>query len=205
MYKDDAMDVQGGATSAGQPGGVVPGISARRASRVFYSHGGCPDHHPQRGVQRALRRAAGFVVGPSTNLPNTIELVEAYRDAAVRAGREPLVALMRDAWVAETRAEAEEAYGPEVTTAYKYYWRNGLPEFRSILSEGDITLDNQGKNRLILGEPEECAAEFQRWSEAVGADYFLLRLRHAHSGGPPHEKIMDAIRLFGEEVIPACG
>ena len=92
---------------------------------------------------------------------------------------------MRDAWVAETRAEAVEVYGPEVMTAYKYYWRNGLSEFRSIGSEDEITLDNLGKDRLILGEPEECAAEFQRWSEAVGAEYFLLRLRHAHSGGPP--------------------
>jgi hypothetical protein len=27
-------------------------------------------------------------------------------------------------------------------------------------------------------------------------------LRHAHSGGPPHEKIMEAIRLFGERVLP---
>ena len=46
--------------------------------------------------------------------------------------------------------------------------------------------------------------EFHRWNEATGADYFLLRLRHAHSGGPPHERIMEAIQLFGEEVIPHC-
>ena len=157
------------------------------------------------GARRAGRMADGFVAGPSTDLANTIELVETYREAAVRAGREPLVALMRDAWVAETRAEAREVYGPEVMTAYRYYWRNGLSEFRSIGSEGEITLDNLGPDRLILGEPEECVAEFQRWSEAVGSEYFLLRLRHAHSGGPPHEKIMEAIRLFGEKVIPACG
>ena len=93
--------------------------------------------------------------------------------------------MMRDAWVAETRAEAEEVYGPEVIEAYKYYWRNGLPDFRGIRSEDEITLDNIGPDRLILGDPEECAAEFQRWSEAVGAGYFLLRLRHAHSGARP--------------------
>ena len=115
------------------------------------------------------------------------------------------VALMRNAWVAETRAEAEEVYGPEVMTAYKYYCRNGLSEFRSIRSEEGITLDNLGADRLIMGDPEECVVEFQRWSEAVGAEYFLLRLRHAHSGVPPHEKIIEAIRLFGEIVIPACG
>ena len=38
----------------------------------------------------------------------------------------------------------------------------------------------------------------------TGAGTFLLRLRHAHSGGPPHEKIMEAIRLFGERVLPYC-
>ena len=42
-------------------------------------------------------------------------------------------------------------------------------------------------------------------SEAVGTEYFLLRLRHPHSGGLPHERIMEAIQLFGEGVIPAFG
>ncbi|MCY4580560.1 MAG: hypothetical protein OXD31_16150, partial [Chloroflexi bacterium] len=120
------------------------------------------------------------------------------------AGREPLVVLMRDAWVAETRAEAAEVYGPEVMAAYKYYWRNGLSEFRTIETEDEFTLNNLSADRLILGTPDECVADFQRWSESVGADYFLLRLRHAHSGGPPHERIMETIRLFGEKVIPAC-
>ena len=156
------------------------------------------------GARRAGRMADGFVAGPSTDLANTVELVDTYREAAVQTGREPLVVLMRDAWVAETRAEAAEVYGPEVIAAYKYYWRNGLSEFSSIGSEDEITLNNLEADRLILGEPDECVAEFQRWSEAVGAEYFLLRLRHAHSGGPPHEKIMEAIQLFGEEVIPAC-
>ena len=57
---------------------------------------------------------------------------------------------------------------------------------------------------LIIGDPDTCVREFKRWSRATGADYFVLRLRHAHSGGPPHEQILDALRLFGEEVIPRC-
>ena len=156
------------------------------------------------GARRAGRMADGFVATPSIDLDTAVELADIYREAAAREGREPTVIMMRDAWVAETRAEADEVYGPEVITAYKYYWRYGLPDFRGVRSEDEITLDNLRADRLIMGEPEECVAEFQRWSEAVGTDYFLLRLRHAHSGGPPHEKIMDAIRLFGEEVIPAC-
>ena len=38
----------------------------------------------------------------------------------------------------------------------------------------------------------------------TGAVYCLRRLRHAHSGGPPHAEIMKAIRLFGERVLPYC-
>ena len=87
-------------------------------------------------------------------------------------------------------------------SAYRYYWEAGLPEFRNIKSEGDLTLDRLARDRLILGGPEECVSDFHRWGEATGADYFLLRLRHAHSGGPPHDEIMKAISLFGERVIP---
>ena len=156
------------------------------------------------GARRAGRLADAFVAGPSTNLERTLRLVDSYRRAALEAGRQPQVVLMRDAWVAPSRAEAEEVYGGEVLDAYKYYWRNGLAEFRSITSEAEFTIDRIAGDRLILGDPEECVTEFQRWSQAVGADYFLLRLRQAHSGGPPHQNIMDAIRLFGEQVIPLC-
>ena len=38
----------------------------------------------------------------------------------------------------------------------------------------------------------------------MGAEYLLMRLRRAHSGGTLHEKIKESMRLFGEEVIPAC-
>ena len=34
--------------------------------------------------------------------------------------------------------------------------------------------------------------------------YCLLRLRHAHSGGPAHERILEAVRLFGDRVLPYC-
>src|SRR5262249_23426116 len=66
----------------------------------------------------------------------------------------------------------------------------------------EFTLQNLAPDRLILGDPDTCIREFQRWEKATGASTFLLRLRHAHSGGPAHDKIMEAIRLFGERVLP---
>ena len=154
------------------------------------------------GARRAGELADGFVSTPSTALDTTVQLIDTYREAAAAAGRETQVVLMRDAWVASSRAEAEMVYGPEVMTAYKYYWQAGLPEFRSINSEAEITLDKIAQDRLILGDPEECVSEFHRWEEATGAELCLLRLRHAHSGGPPHQQIMKTISIFGEQVIP---
>ena len=154
------------------------------------------------GARRAGALADGFVSTPSTGLKDTVALIDGYREAASAAGKEAHVVLMRDAWVASSRAEAERVYGPEVMDAYKYYWRNGLPEFKSIKTEAELTLDNVARDRLILGDPEECVSEFHRWSEATGAELCLLRLRHAHSGGPPHPEIMKAISLFGDRVIP---
>jgi probable F420-dependent oxidoreductase len=153
-------------------------------------------------ARRAGRLGDAFVATPSTDLESTVRLVDAYRQAALTAGRQPQVVLMRDAWVAETRAEAAAVYGPEVMTAYQYYWQNRLAEFRSLGPEVEFTLDNLAPNRLILGDPETCVREFQRWHEATGSDYVLLRLRHAHSGGPAHEKIMQALKLFGDRVLP---
>lgn len=155
-------------------------------------------------ARRAGRLADAFVGTPSTDIESTVQLVNTYREAAQQAGRQPQVIMMRDAWVAPTRAEAETVYGPEVMTAYQYYWQNRLAEFRNIPADMEFTLKNLAPNRLILGDPETCVHEFHRWHEATGADYFLLRLRHAHSGGPAHTKIMDAIKLFGDRVLPYC-
>ena len=155
-------------------------------------------------ARRAGRIADGFVGTPSTGMENARSLATIYREAARAAGRPAQVVQMRDAWVATSRAEADQVYGPHVMTAYKYYWDNKLAEFRSIPAGTPFTLEHLAPDRLVLGDPETCVREFKRWSEATGADYFLLRLRHAHSGGPPHDQILKTITLFGERVLPHC-
>jgi probable F420-dependent oxidoreductase len=156
-------------------------------------------------VDRAGRIGDAIVLGPSMPLAETQALAARYREAAVAAGRKPQVVTMRDAWVADSLEDAARVYGPEVMEAYKYYWRNGATAFQEIESEEAFEFENMWKDRIITGSPEHCVAEFRRWSEAVGSDYFLLRLRHAHSGGPPHREIMKTIERFGRDVIPHLG
>src|SRR2546427_9081379 len=155
-------------------------------------------------ARRAGRLADGFVGSASPSLANATALADIYKEAAAKAKRPAEVVQMRDAWVAATRAEADRVYGPHVMAAYRYYWEHRLAEFRDMPADTPFTLDNLAPDRLILGDPETCVREFQRWQKATGASTFLLRLRHAHSGGPSHGYIMDAIRLFGERVLPYC-
>ena len=155
-------------------------------------------------ARRAGRLADGFVGTPSTGLANATALADIYKEAARKAGRVPEVIQMRDAWVAATRADADAVYGPHVMTAYRYYWEHRLAEFANMRADTKFTLENLAPDRLILGDAETCVREFHRWRDATGADYFLLRLRHAHSGGPPHEKIMEAVKRFGDHVLPHC-
>jgi len=107
-----------------------------------------------------------------------------------------------DAWVAETRQQAETEYGPEVLAAYKYYWQSNSLSFQEQRSEAEFSIAKMAPNRIILGSPEEVVDQLQQWQETIGAEVVIFRLRQAHSGGPPHEKILRAIRLFGDKVIP---
>ena len=156
-------------------------------------------------IERAGRLGDALVLSPSAALGPTVEAANLYRAAAAAAGRTPEIILMRDAWVADSLEDAARVYGPEVMAAYKYYWRNGAESFVDIASEDEIEFETMWKDRIVTGSPETCVAEFKRWSKVVGSDYFLLRLRHAHSGGPSHKEIMKTIERFGRDVIPHLG
>jgi len=119
-------------------------------------------------VRRAGRLGDAFVATPSTTLAQTVRLVDTYRQAALQAGRQPQVVLMRDAWVAPSRAEAEAVYGPEVLTAYRYYWRNGLAEFRDIGSEAGLTPGPSGPRSAHPGRARDV---YPRVASLAGGDW----------------------------------
>jgi alkanesulfonate monooxygenase SsuD/methylene tetrahydromethanopterin reductase-like flavin-dependent oxidoreductase (luciferase family) len=56
------------------------------------------------------------------------------------------------------------------------------------------------KDRFVIGSPEECRDEIRRWCEEIRPNYLILRMRHP--GGPPHARVVEAIRLFGDKVLP---
>jgi alkanesulfonate monooxygenase SsuD/methylene tetrahydromethanopterin reductase-like flavin-dependent oxidoreductase (luciferase family) len=152
-------------------------------------------------IRRAGRLGDGWGILPFWEpIAKLREQAALYRESAAAHGRRPVVILMRDGWVAPTRAEAERVFGPLWVQEMLFYYRWKLltpnDEFRS---EADFTVEKLRKY-LVMGSPKECVEQIQMWTEAAGADYLIMRFRLPM--GPSPERVLDCIRQFGADVIP---
>lgn len=161
----------------------------------------------EKGVERAARWGDAWLTDPLQHLAVVRKQHEAYRAFAKRYNKRPCTVLFRDAWVAETRQKAVEESEGVLLPVYRYYWRNKAfvealdPALQGVATEADLTFDRMIEDRLLLGSPEDCITQIKRWEEEIEGAPLILRFRQAHAGAHPHEKIMSAIRLFGEKVI----
>jgi alkanesulfonate monooxygenase SsuD/methylene tetrahydromethanopterin reductase-like flavin-dependent oxidoreductase (luciferase family) len=151
-------------------------------------------------VRRAGHLGDAWISDPIQERQDVKALAATYRQAATEAGRLPYLVLMREAWVSTSKKAAQDEYGPLVLRTLRYYYRHNLGAFGPhIRSLEDITIDAVS-DKLIWGSPEECVEQIQRWREEIRMDYLVLMLRQAT--GPAHERVLQAIRTFGERVIP---
>jgi probable F420-dependent oxidoreductase len=150
----------------------------------------------------AMKRAGRLgdaLLADSFQLPDRLKRrVALYRATAEGRGRPHQVVLFREGYVAPTREEAVREYEAGLLSTHRYYWRHGS-YYQDVKKEEDLDLTRISLDRLILGSPEDCIAKIRLWQREVGADYFLIRFRHP--GGPPHDRVLHALQLFGDEVI----
>lgn len=155
------------------------------------------------GLARTGRIADGWMTDLIQSLPIIKEYAARYRETAEKRGVKPFICLMREAVIARSRREAEAESGPTMYT-HRFYFRYGAykPDryLRDVKREEDLTFDKIAENRFLAGSPEECLEQLKRWQEEIRPDYLILRLRHP--GGPPHVRVLEALRLFGEKVLP---
>ena len=79
------------------------------------------------------------------------------------------------------------------------YHRRFEPWVDDVRDRADFTLDRLAPGRFLYGSPDEVRATVEEWQAITGADYLALRFRHP--GGPTHAETLEALRLFGAEVI----
>ncbi|WP_367128925.1 LLM class flavin-dependent oxidoreductase [Saccharothrix sp. HUAS TT1] len=121
---------------------------------------------------------------PSTHRP----VVERYRAAMGGRGR---VALPSHVFVAPTAAEARVRWRPHLAAYAEFAdtWRG----------DGDVDVDALMEGAAVCGDPAEVTGRLNRLTELLRLDAHLVMV---DIGGLPHQSVLDAIRLFGREVLP---
>ncbi|MCK9540702.1 MAG: LLM class flavin-dependent oxidoreductase [Novosphingobium sp.] len=158
----------------------------------------------------ALRRAAkwgdGWISDNAMTIAGEKERIDTYHRLCADEGRpEGTVAIMRNAWVAATRAEVERDWLPAAIKFHLDYLKAGsnLPDedgiFARLQAGEPVSLEEFADQRGIAGTPDDCIAQLRRWHDATGCDHVQLIL----SGMGGFDAKLRVIEMFGRDVIPA--
>ncbi len=122
--------------------------------------------------------------------------VEAYREAARRAGHDPAslpVATAGFFQVAKTSQEALAAYYPHINEGMKHTNGRGMPKQLFAQSVDPHSIVN-------VGSPQQIIDKILHQHEVFGHQRYIAQMDF---GGVPHERVMQQLEILGTEIIPA--
>lgn len=146
------------------------------------------------GVRQAGRLGLPLFTSPLESIPQLRERDRLYRAAMREAGQtQTLFPLIRSVYVAETTGRARADTEAALLAQYRRYgqWR---PQ---VAIEG--TFETLTSDRFIIGDPDQCVAQIQRYAAELGINYVVCRMNLA---GLAHAKVLASMRLFAREVMP---
>ncbi|MGV3480400.1 MAG: LLM class flavin-dependent oxidoreductase [Sphingobium sp.] len=146
------------------------------------------------GLKRAARLDCSWLAPPDGDEDEQAARFDQYRAFLAEAGKsvDRAYPLMREVVVASTNERAREIAREHMARQYQQYkqWQ----------AAQDASIDDLLDRFAIVGDPERVTAKMRSLTERLGLTHLLARVQWA---GMPHEDATAAIRLMGEEVIPA--
>jgi alkanesulfonate monooxygenase SsuD/methylene tetrahydromethanopterin reductase-like flavin-dependent oxidoreductase (luciferase family) len=159
------------------------------------------------GVRRAAQFTDGWITGPLDTVPALVEMADRYREECDSAGKTPHLVVLREAWLADTDAEARRVYGSHVLDYHRIYLQRGRvydprfdPWVKDVASADDLTLDHVLPDRVLCGSTDTWIETLDEWVEILKPDELILRLRHVD--GPPSPLVVETMERIGSEIIP---
>ena len=153
-------------------------------------------------IRRAARMGDAWLGGPSARLDEVARCVRLYRDARRDAGRNPddsEIALMRYMFVARSAGQARATAGAPFIRAFEHtYFKWPHPVVKR--PPGELTIERLAEDRIILGDPESCVQQLERFRDELGLSHLVCRLSVA---GIPAEAARESVDLFTREIMPA--
>ncbi len=187
-------------TWSGKHRAAIPGLAvhprpAQDPIPVWIAVGGTPQS-AVRAATLGLPMALAIIGGEPARF---VPLVERYRDAARAAGRDPAalaVGINSHGWIAaDDDAAVREAWPPYAEVMTRIGRERGWPP----ASRERFEAERGPGGALLVGSPERVAGKILHEHALFGMQRFLLQLT---VGPMPHERVLEAIELYGTKVAP---
>jgi alkanesulfonate monooxygenase SsuD/methylene tetrahydromethanopterin reductase-like flavin-dependent oxidoreductase (luciferase family) len=150
------------------------------------------------GVIRAATLSDGWLISSRATLTTIVRQMALYHDTLRQTQRTGSVSAWREMYVATNRREAIDTIRPHVEWLYRDRAALGhnraLPEADRI----DVPFEQVLEGRFIIGSPEECVTEVQKY-QAAGVEELILRCQWP---GMAAQDTFTAIERFGRDVLP---
>ena len=150
-------------------------------------------------VERAARWGLPWNINAHGRIETISRQVQLYRDAAAEAGNEVRgFPMSREMFCAPTRDRAIELAEPFLRQKYDAYDQWG--QDKALPGEEDfaVPFEDLAVDRFVIGDPEDCAREIERYRE-LGVTDLHLRMNWP---GMPLDTALEGMRLFAREVVP---
>ena len=153
--------------------------------------------HVRPAIERAARVGDGWIASANTDLAELPEKIGWFKATACATGTRGEVVLMRDGFVADSRAEARRIAAGPMLGLYAAYagWKRSSPDRAKYFKLGFEDLEP----KLIFGTPDDCVRQLRAYRD-VGVDTVILRLQYP---GLPQADLLPCLRRFAADVMPA--
>ncbi|MBX6378111.1 MAG: LLM class flavin-dependent oxidoreductase, partial [Clostridia bacterium] len=145
-----------------------------------------------KGVARAARVGDEWIATPEMPLETVVRKQAVYREALAELGRpqDREYPILRETCVAETHEEALAAARGPLATKYGAYaaWGHAVG-----------SLDDMLENAFIVGDPDRCGEQIQRYVDRLGTRHVIFRVQWPGLG---QREALRTIRVLGERVLP---
>jgi probable LLM family oxidoreductase len=162
---------------------------------VWVGVGGTPDSAIRAGTL-GLPMALAIIGGSAEPF---VPFVQLYRDTAMKAGHDVndiLVGINSHLYISEDSQTAADEYYPSYSMVMSQI---GSERGWSGMDRTHFEAMRKGKGALMVGSPDEIVDKILYEYELFRHDRFLGQIS---VGTLPHDKVMHAIELFGNVVVP---
>jgi alkanesulfonate monooxygenase SsuD/methylene tetrahydromethanopterin reductase-like flavin-dependent oxidoreductase (luciferase family) len=153
------------------------------------------------GIRRAARMADAWLIPPHGTFATLETQIDLYKRELEKQGK-PFPAempIIREMFVADTRAEAMHRAGPPLAAKYRAYHSWGQDKVMPAQDHFDRSFEELAADRFLIGAPDEVAEMIVTLRRRFGITYLCAGV---HLAGMSHAEATEQMQRLAEEVFP---